>query len=578
MSEGVSDAYPARGRGGPFHQRRGVAVIAGRRPPAVIAFTAADYDISGDVAGRRSASAGFLAAYLRHAGQHDLTCLIHEPDDAPALRDFVDCRGGDGRPVDCIALGQLPRLAEIGTLYTPGPELGRYAWLRRGVDQRCFSLVGVTHTLSESHAMDAVGRLLTAPVQAWDALVCTTTAAKRAVERALDEYGEYFRGLTGATPGCRAQLPVIPLGVDSDAFVAGDGEREAFRARHGIPRDAAMLLYMGRLDHAEKANPVPFYIAAQHVAERIGRPLYLVEVGWFRSDFFAEAFTQAATVLAPSVKRIVLDSRQAANRRAWFAADIFVSLADSVQETFGLTPIEAMAAGLPVVVSDWDGYRDTVRDGVDGFRVPTLTPPAGAGEAIAFDYAAGTFNHTMFSAAASQSSAVDVKACADILARLIAEPELRRRLGAAGRRRARDTFDWRVVIAAYQDLWQELAERRRACPETAPVVAGRPARPLEMDPFDLFRDWSSARLSPQTVLSLPPGADAALAGAMRELRAAAPVPEMLLDAAGTARLVDALHGGPALAGDLIGGLEPALRPAGWRTLGWLAKSALLSWR
>ena len=28
-----------------------------------------------------------------------------------------------------------------------------------------------------------------------------------------------------------------------------------------------------------------------------------------------------------------------------------------------------MAAGLPVVVSDWDGYRDTVRDGVDGFRI-----------------------------------------------------------------------------------------------------------------------------------------------------------------------------------------------------------------
>ncbi|HXY99692.1 MAG TPA: glycosyltransferase family 4 protein [Stellaceae bacterium] len=563
----------------PPDERLGAAGAVERRAgPAALVFTAADYDISGDVAGRRSASAGFLAAYLRHAGERRLTCLLHEPEDAPALHDFVARHDGAPRPVDAIALGDLPRLAEIGTLYTPGPDLARYAWLRRGFDQRSFSLVGVTHTLSESRAMEAVGRLLTAPVQPWDALVCTTRAAKSAVERVLEEYADYFRGLSGARLDRRARLPVIPLGVDCDAFVAGEGERAAFRARHNIPQDAVVLLYMGRLDHAEKANPVPLYMAAQHAAERIGRPLRLLEVGWFRSDFFAEAFAQAAAVLAPSVPRIVLDSRQAANRRAWFAADIFVSLADSVQETFGLTPIEAMAAGLPVIVSDWDGYRDTVRDGIDGFRVPTLTPPAGSGEALALDYALGAFNHTMFSAAASQSSAVDVKACAEAIGRLIADPDLRRRMGTAGRRRAIDTFDWRVVIAAYQELWRELGERRRSEPEAAALVRGRPARPLEMDPFDLFRDWSSDRLAPETVVTLPEGASAALAGAMRELRAAAPMPAMLLDAAKTGRLVEILQHGPTSAGELIDGLEPALRPAGWRTLAWLAKTALLSWR
>ena len=33
-----------------------------------------------------------------------------------------------------------------------------------------------------------------------------------------------------------------------------------------------------------------------------------------------------------------------------------------------------MAAGIPVVVSDWDGYRYTVTDGVEGFLIPTLAP------------------------------------------------------------------------------------------------------------------------------------------------------------------------------------------------------------
>jgi len=572
-------AFLPRSAALPQGERSGGADAASRcAPAAAIAFAAADYDLAGAVAGRRSASAGFLAAYVRHAAQSGLTGLAHEPPDAPAFRDFVARHGGSGAPVETIALRELPRLAEIGTLYTPGPDLGIYASLRRGGDQRAFSVVGVTHTLSELHAMDAIGRLLTAPVQSWDALVCTTTVAKRAVERALDAYGDDLHDATGAKIGCRAALPIIPLGVDSGAFAAREGERAAFRARHNIPQDAVVLLYVGRLDHAEKANPVPLYIAAQHAAERAGRPVHLVEVGWFRSDFFAEAFAQAAAVLAPSVARTVLDSRQDANRRAWFAADIFVSLADSVQETFGLTPIEAMAAGLPLVVSDWDGYRDTVRDGVDGFRVPTLMPPAGSGDTLAVEYAAGNFNHAMFSAAASQSSAVDVGACADRLLRLIADPELRRRMGAAGQRRARETFDWRVVIAAYEELWAELSERRRTAAEAAAPLAGRPPSPPRMDPFDLFRDWPTDRLAPEMILTLPAGADASLAGAMRALGAAAPMPAMLLDAAQTERLVEKLLTGRVAAGDLIGLLPAELKPAGWRTLAWLAKVALLAWR
>ena len=55
----------------------------------------------------------------------------------------------------------------------------------------------------------------------------------------------------------------------------------------------------------------------------------------------------------------------------WQAADVFTSLSDSIQETFGLVILEAMASGLPVVASDWDGYRDLVIDGVTGFLVPT---------------------------------------------------------------------------------------------------------------------------------------------------------------------------------------------------------------
>ena len=61
-------------------------------------------------------------------------------------------------------------------------------------------------------------------------------------------------------------------------------------------------------------------------------------------------------------------------RCCWASADLFLSLVDNPQETFGLAPVEAMAAGIPVI-GDWDGYRFTVSDGVEGFRIPTLAPP-----------------------------------------------------------------------------------------------------------------------------------------------------------------------------------------------------------
>src|SRR6185437_4529883 len=106
----------------------------------------------------------------------------------------------------------------------------------------------------------------------------------------------------------------------------------------------------------------------QIAAERSGRRLALIQCGRAPNEPIAEAYTSGAAAFAPSVRLIPVDSRVDADRRnAWAAGDLFVSLSDGIQETFGLTPVEAMAAGLPVVVSDWNGYRDTVRDGVEGF-------------------------------------------------------------------------------------------------------------------------------------------------------------------------------------------------------------------
>jgi hypothetical protein len=186
-----------------------------------------------------------------------------------------------------------------------------------------------------------------------------------------------------------------------------------------------------------------------------------------------------------------VDGRKPETRFAvWQAADLFTSLSDNIQETFGLTPIEAMAAGLPSVVSDWDGYRDTIEQDVHGIRVPTLAPPPGQGDDLADAHAIELDTYDRYCGYASQFVAVDVAATAEAYVALIGNADLRRRMGEAARETALAKFDWRHIIARYQDLWADLAERRQAAVDSVPGT-GRMPWPARPDPFAAFASYPS---------------------------------------------------------------------------------------
>jgi D-inositol-3-phosphate glycosyltransferase len=122
-----------------------------------------------------------------------------------------------------------------------------------------------------------------------------------------------------------------------------------------------------------------------------------------------------------------------------------------------------MASGLPQVVSDWDGYRDTVAHGETGFRVPTYcAAPADDADAL---YALADSSMTDH-LAVSQAVAVDPGELRRCLEQLIERPELRARMGEASRRRA-PHFDWRHVIRQYEALWADMAARPGRRPATS---------------------------------------------------------------------------------------------------------------
>ena len=165
----------------------------------------------------------------------------------------------------------------------------------------------------------------------------------------------------------------------------------------------------------------------------------------------------------PDVRVLSLDGREGDNYpNAWAGADVFCSLSDNLQETFGLTPMEAMAAGLPVVVSDWDGYKDTVRDGVDGFRIPTLDARRRAwARPGAAPRASPSTPTTCTAATPVRWWRWIFEAAAQAFDRLFASPALRRQMGDTGRQRAREVLRLGALIPRYEALWAQLAAMRR---------------------------------------------------------------------------------------------------------------------
>ncbi len=517
--------------------------------------------------GRQAAGEGFLRGYLRHA-QVDRFHFLAEPRHVTPLTATLQRLGPPARPVNWIRTSQRGALREVGVLQTPGPNLADEAWARRAHGQAAYSLCGVTHTISTARVMDMISQMLIGPVEGHDALICTSAAVRAAVEAQLAGVREWLaQEYGGPRRRPEPQLATIPLGVHTGDFAAQPGQREAWRRRLDIPADSIAALYLGRFNRREKASPALMAISLERAAQACGAPLCWIKVG--RAGTEEEAADWAAVeTLCPSVACRTVDGRDPEVASVWAAADFFLSLSDNVQESFGLTPVEAMAAGLPCVVTDWNGYRDTVRDGEDGFRVPTLAPPPGDGVDLAYWLANGWIGYTDYVGAAAQYVAVDYAKAAEAIAALASNADLRARMGRAAQARARAQFDWSAVIPQYQALWVELSERRaRAAGEPATLV-----NPFRPDPFRLFAAYPSRTLAADWRVRLAPGVEPAAAVALLTSPLAAYSAVNRPSAGQCRKLLDWLaERSDASVAEAVAAFPANLRPAMTRGLLWIAR-------
>jgi glycosyltransferase involved in cell wall biosynthesis len=341
-------------------------------------------------------------------------------------------------------------------------------------------ITGVTHSLNGREVIDHAVRMSHARMAPYDAVFCTSLDGREALRRLLDGgsaiAGRRFDG----------QLEHLPLGLDDD-LIDARGNRERARARLRIAADAVVLLVLGRMTPFQKMDLGPLLRTfAQQIVPASPRPVCLLLAGG--------ASAEDLRLLTNSVDRYGLEQhvRLHANfpiehkADVLASADILVSPVDNAQETFGLSLLEGMAAGLPVVASRFDGYKDLVQDGEDGFLIDTYGSSVDP-MAEWFDL----LDPNIAQLFQSQGVAIDLGQLARRVLQLVGDEGLRARMAAAGRAKVERTYRWSRVIARYEDTWDRLAlEASRV----GIVRAPEPEHPFNLGPGALFSHYASHSL------------------------------------------------------------------------------------
>ncbi len=445
---------------------------------AAIWFSTDGYDpVKKGINGRRVAGESFLRGFFAHAEVTEFVSLAHSQADHAAFAEFARSAGVT-KPLRPVRLDAAAAMAPVEVLHYPAPIPPMECWRRSVHGAAAWAISGITHTTATRNVMQAVFDLRSAPQMPWDALICTSNAVQASMRRLMELAESHLaERYPGATLPARPLLPVIPLGITCDAFLPDAALGQAMRDRIGAAAGDVVAVTIARMTPDEKFDPMPLFLAMEQAAAEVrafgGGKLHLVFCGQFRETGWVEIYAKAAARLMPSCGYHLLDGASPEDRKATLSGgDIFVFPIDNLQETFGLAPIEAMAAGLPVIVTDWDGMKDTVTPDV-GFRIPTELPRAGLSTYVTQRYMGGTDSYVQYVSQMSAMTSFDVGAFARALVTLATDADLRAQMGAMGQARARALYDWKQVIPQFQALWAEQVAmlghaRRTGGPAVAP--------------------------------------------------------------------------------------------------------------
>ena len=212
----------------------------------------------------------------------------------------------------------------------------------------------------------------------------------------------------------RERIALIPSGVDADHF----NPRGPVAPRTAAPRILCVGRLVERKGYADVIRALPGIPGAECVV--VGGP----PADELDADPVAAKLRTLAGATGVADRLTLVGGVRRQELPAWYrSADVLACPA--WYEPFGLTPLEAMACGVPVVAYGVGGFTDTVVDGVTGHLVPPRDPHA----------------------------------LATTLRRLLREPSRRMAYATAAVDRARSCYSWRRTAEQLTRLYARLAAR-----------------------------------------------------------------------------------------------------------------------
>ena len=458
-----------------------------RKYPATLVLPGDSFDTKNlQLMGRRVAGKEFSKGVVSNLKQgEELNILVYSEKEKANLKSILDPYVIKNTSINIHTSINKLNFDELENIHIPGPDIEKWSALRGGYHSNKFSITGIIHTLCSNKILYGFKEYIFGGLEPWDALVCTSSSGKEVVERTINFFQESFERKYNIhlkdhkTP----KLFTIPLAVNEITYeksLTRGQKRLNSRKKLGISEDAIVILFLGRLSFHGKAHPLPIYRSISKLSSQIiNKEIVLLECGTFANkniEFHYNNLIRSFENL--TVKRVggMNQASEEAKINCLNTANIFISLSDNIQETFGLTVIEAMAAELPCIVSDWNGYKDLVKETETGYLIPTRYAGGYDNEInqVDIEYKIEKINFDYMIGLKSMKTIIDENALINKLEILINNKDLRESMGRNSKERWRNLYTWSIVSEQYRDLWINLKEIRESCTKSIESVSFHP--------------------------------------------------------------------------------------------------------
>ena len=331
---------------------------------------------------------------------------------------------------------------------TAGPPFYQISQARAALDIQ-LPICCIVHTVPSAQAAPVyLTTLLTS--EPGDVLMVTSVAGHKAIRTLIGEARDFVKERF-KTVISDIETVQVPLGVDTERLWPVD--RHLARKILGLKQSHTVLLFVGRVTESYKADLIPLLLALRRLVDEDKQDAVLVIAGREHQDGYLEALKRSAAALGLGNRCVCITNFPSSLKPILYSsANVFVSPADNIQETFGLVVLEAMACGVPVVGSDWSGYRDLISHGITGFLVPTLWDSQAADEinALGTMFRSGYAEHYL-----AQHTIVDSDQLYRYIRVLCANPDLAAGFGRHALARVTEMYSWQVVTRQMRAVWQE---------------------------------------------------------------------------------------------------------------------------